>query len=116
MRVAMTQLNLSARAYHRILKLARTIAELTGGKKIQSAHLADALHASQPAEVDVELGRSSIPFGWGQRLRRSKVDGILWLQVTLKLAYLHQVTSVTVDLYLYKEGEWSKYVRARIIP
>ena len=42
-RVAMTQLNLSARAYHRILKLARTIAELTGGKKIQSAHLADAL-------------------------------------------------------------------------
>lgn len=28
MRAAMTQLNLSARAYHRILKLARTIANL----------------------------------------------------------------------------------------
>jgi magnesium chelatase family protein len=42
-RVAMTQLNLSALADHRIFKLARTIAELTGGKKIQSVHLADAL-------------------------------------------------------------------------
>ncbi len=31
---AMTQLNLSARAYHRILKLARTIAELAGNKDI----------------------------------------------------------------------------------
>jgi magnesium chelatase family protein len=31
MRAAMSQLNLSARAYHRILKLARTIADLAGG-------------------------------------------------------------------------------------
>jgi len=30
MRAAMTQLNLSARAYHRILKLSRTIADLAG--------------------------------------------------------------------------------------
>jgi magnesium chelatase family protein len=30
MRAAMTQLNLSARAYHRILNLARTIADLAG--------------------------------------------------------------------------------------
>ncbi len=43
MRAAMTQLNLSARAYHRILKLARTIADLTGSEDIQSAHLAEAL-------------------------------------------------------------------------
>ena len=43
MRAAMTQLNLSARAYHRILKLARTIADLTGSEEIQSAHLAEAL-------------------------------------------------------------------------
>jgi len=43
MRAAMTQLNLSARAYHRILKLARTIADLAGNEEIQSVHLAEAL-------------------------------------------------------------------------
>jgi magnesium chelatase family protein len=39
----MSQLNLSARAYHRILKLARTIADLAVGDEIQSVHLAEAL-------------------------------------------------------------------------
>jgi magnesium chelatase family protein len=43
MRAAMAQLNLSARAYHRILKLARTIADLAGSEEIQSVHLAEAL-------------------------------------------------------------------------
>jgi len=43
MRAAMTQLNLSARAYHRILKLARTVADLAGCEEIQSVHLAEAL-------------------------------------------------------------------------
>jgi len=43
MRAAMSQMNLSARAYHRILKLARTIADLAGREEIQSAHLAEAL-------------------------------------------------------------------------
>ncbi|HEX5943818.1 MAG TPA: ATP-binding protein [Anaerolineales bacterium] len=43
MRAAMTQLNLSAGAYHRILKLARTIADLAGCDEIQSVHLAEAL-------------------------------------------------------------------------
>jgi magnesium chelatase family protein len=42
-RSAMNQLQLSARAYHRILKLARTIADLAGSKAIQPAHLAEAL-------------------------------------------------------------------------
>ncbi|MGE5463632.1 MAG: YifB family Mg chelatase-like AAA ATPase [Syntrophothermus sp.] len=43
MRAAMTQLNLSARAYHRILKLSRTIADLAGSEEIQPVHLAEAL-------------------------------------------------------------------------
>ncbi|GIV64930.1 MAG: hypothetical protein KatS3mg046_190 [Bellilinea sp.] len=43
MRTAMQQFQLSARAYHRILKLARTIADLAGSSNIQTAHLAEAL-------------------------------------------------------------------------
>jgi magnesium chelatase family protein len=43
MRAAMTQLNLSARAYHRILKLARTIADFAGSEEIGFVHLAEAL-------------------------------------------------------------------------
>ncbi len=43
MRAAMSQMNLSACAYHRILKLARTIADLAGSEEIQSAHLVEAL-------------------------------------------------------------------------
>jgi magnesium chelatase family protein len=43
MRSAMTQLQLSARAYHRILKLARTVADLARSEEIQSVHLAEAL-------------------------------------------------------------------------
>ncbi|MBC8503805.1 MAG: ATP-binding protein [Chloroflexi bacterium] len=42
-KAAMTQLQLSARAYHRILKLARTIADLAGEERIESSHLAEAL-------------------------------------------------------------------------
>lgn len=42
-RAAMGQMNLSARGYHRVLKLARTIADLAGCETIQSVHLAEAL-------------------------------------------------------------------------
>ena len=42
-RAAMGQMNLSARGYHRVLKLARTIADLAGCESIQAAHLAEAL-------------------------------------------------------------------------
>jgi magnesium chelatase family protein len=42
-RAAMNQLNLSARAYHRILKLARTIADLAGSDMILTTHVAEAL-------------------------------------------------------------------------
>jgi magnesium chelatase family protein len=39
----MTQLDLSAHPFHRILKLARTIADLALCEDIQSVHLAEAL-------------------------------------------------------------------------
>ena len=42
-KAAMRQLHLSARAYHRILKLARTIADLAGSETIEAAHLAEAV-------------------------------------------------------------------------
>jgi magnesium chelatase family protein len=42
-KAAMRQLNLSARGYHRVLKLARTIADLAGAKGIEAVHLAEAL-------------------------------------------------------------------------
>jgi magnesium chelatase family protein len=43
MRTAMAQMQLSARAYHRVLKLARTIADLASCDAIVPAHLAEAL-------------------------------------------------------------------------
>jgi magnesium chelatase family protein len=43
MKTAMSQLQLSARAYHRILKLARTIADLARSEAIGPSHLAEAL-------------------------------------------------------------------------
>jgi magnesium chelatase family protein len=42
-RMAMKQMNLSARAYHRILKLARTIADLAECERIETPHLAEAI-------------------------------------------------------------------------
>jgi magnesium chelatase family protein len=43
LRAAMTQLGMSARAFHRILKLARTIADLEDTREIQTHHLAEAI-------------------------------------------------------------------------
>ncbi len=43
MKTAMNQLQLSARGYHRVLKLARTIADLAGSSVIGPSHLAEAL-------------------------------------------------------------------------
>ena len=40
---ALNKLGLSVRAYHRILKVSRTIADLNGEKEIQQPHLAEAL-------------------------------------------------------------------------
>lgn len=43
LRVAITRLGLSARAYHRVLKLARTIADLAGSEAIEPAHVREAI-------------------------------------------------------------------------
>jgi magnesium chelatase family protein len=42
-RQAMNQLQLTARAFHRVLKLSRTIADLAGEEAIAPSHLAEAL-------------------------------------------------------------------------
>ncbi len=43
LKAAMRQLAMSARAFHRILKLARTIADLEGSERIETHHLAEAI-------------------------------------------------------------------------
>jgi magnesium chelatase family protein len=47
LRLAMNQLSLSARAFHRVLKLARTIADMAAAEHIASPHLAEAIQYRQ---------------------------------------------------------------------
>ena len=43
LKTAIGRLNLSARAYHRVLKIARTIADLAGASKIEAPHVSEAV-------------------------------------------------------------------------
>jgi len=51
LRSAVDKLNLSARSYYRILKLARTIADLEGKEKINATHIAEALQYRPKVEI-----------------------------------------------------------------
>ena len=46
---AIAQLNLSARAYHRVLRLARSVADLADSETIETTHLAEAIHYRRQA-------------------------------------------------------------------
>ena len=52
MQTAMNRMNLSARGFHRILKVSRTIADLSGDDVIEVSHLAEALQYRQAGELD----------------------------------------------------------------
>jgi magnesium chelatase family protein len=51
MKTAAQKMNLSARGYHRVLRVARTIADLDGSEAIQSGHLAEALAFRRRADT-----------------------------------------------------------------
>lgn len=52
MSAAVRQLGLSARAYHRVLKLSRTISDLEGSSTVETQHVAEALQY-RPRHADV---------------------------------------------------------------
>ncbi|MGK2965865.1 MAG: YifB family Mg chelatase-like AAA ATPase, partial [Tepidiformaceae bacterium] len=50
LKLAVQQLNLSARAFHRVLKLARTIADLNHSDPIEQHHLAESIQYRERVE------------------------------------------------------------------
>ena len=56
MEIAYTKLKLSARTYHRVLKVARTIADLDGSDVIKEIHISEALAYRLTERRDKEHG------------------------------------------------------------
>ena len=71
LRAAMTQLSMSARAFHRILKLSRTVADLEGTPDIRTRHLAEAIQCRPRRQIRFGVsganpaGNESVS-SWGQ--------------------------------------------------
>lgn len=51
LKMAIVKMNLSARSYHRVLKLSRTIADLSNNENIQTEHIAEALQYRSREEI-----------------------------------------------------------------
>jgi magnesium chelatase family protein len=68
---AMGQMNLSARGFHRVLKLARTIADLAGCGQIHATHLAEALQY-RPKMVGSGQSLASRNGNW--HVRRAQIE------------------------------------------
>ena len=106
---AMTELNLSARAYHCILKLTRTVADL-----------AEALHASQSSEVDDVIADSNLIFcmsrlwlikvgcrlkGTGKNLEKSLASAFLFF-LCKKTWFVNFPTNRDTSLMTWESLAW----------
>src|SRR2546427_8927830 len=62
LRTAITRLALSARAYHRILKIARTIADLAGAAALESRHVSEAIQYRDRKSTRLNSSHSQISY------------------------------------------------------